>query len=311
MYKKVMRIQLSFEIEHLWSPRNTFFFSGVGNPYVLVKDNETSQHIGITETVWKAIDSSFCTPIYIEFPSRSESPYVTICVYDNYGNQNEERHVENAGSKSGDSLVGEYLLDLSEFKSDIDNGGFGFKKVVLDKSEKVWNARENSDSKQPTLTVCGHQSSRTDERILLQFRGLGIKNVEKGVFSLTRTDPFFVIKKKHTYAAEGRTCWQTIYQSKYFKNHLNPVWERFTLNLEQLCDGDFSKDLQIEVWDFESAKNKFVGKLRNDINLEILMTKLSIKGNADRKNALRLVEEDDGFDTDTAGEIIVLKAEMV
>lgn len=98
------------------------------------------------------------------------------------------------------------------------------------------------------------------------------------------------------------------------------MWQEATINLEQLCDGDLNKPLQIELWDYEdNGKNRIVAKLKDKLTLNILMSKSeNLRGNADRRKALALEEckeykiyqKREIVELLPAGEIIVLKAQL-
>merc|ERR1712165_39585 len=141
------------------------------------------------------------------------------------------------------------------------------------------------------LKIYGHESQENKSTFSLWFRALGVKNVEKGFFNLSRTDPLFIISKKHESPTHG-VHWQAVYQSAHILDHLNPLWkEEQNINLEQLCDGDLDKMLQIEIWDYESTgKNRLVGVLKEELSLRQLLQRKAIKGNADRTNALEIIE---------------------
>ena len=135
---------------------------------------------------------------------------------------------------------------------------------------------------------------------------------------MTRTDPYFIITKKHVY--EGSTNehdnydehWQAVYKSKHIDNHINPVWEPFDVSFEQLCSSDVKKELQIEIWDFEeNGVNRMVGKLRDPTDLNGLLEKKSKRGNADKSVALEIVEVEANGDLTNipAGLVVVLEAE--
>ena len=152
-----------------------------------------------------------------------------------------------------------------------------------------------------SLKICGHESTKSYEEKTLRLRGLKIKNVEKGFLNLDKTDPFFVILKKLTRniidlrngQKQEQEHWQAVYQSEVISKHLNPLWERSVpINLEQLCDGDTDKHLQIEIWDYEdNGKNRLVAKLESTKTwTELQDMGEGLRGNADRTKELKLVE---------------------
>ncbi len=137
---------------------------------------------------------------------------------------------------------------------------------------------------------------------------------------MTRTDPLFIIAKKHSYEGDADVAdgykehWQAVYQSEHKDDHLNPVWKSFNISREQICDGDEHKLLQFEIWDYEeNGKNRIVGKLKEPLNLEELLERKALNGNADKRRALEIVEVDsEGNQTSIPGGlVVVLQAEKM
>eukprot|EP01083_Nonionella_stella_P202492 739729_1 len=319
-----MRIQLSFELDNLMNTRKGWFSSSKErtSPYVLIVDHNDRVKIGKTETAWNSLRTKFTTPIYIEKEDILDSPFVRVYVYDNVQEQpkrkeqtkqsfqNLERSLEEAGSRSGDVRICEHLLDLSQFNNEIKKGSFGLKKLIINDGYANEIGGENMSS-EPELNICGIQSMESSQLMELQFRALGVRNVEKGLFNLTRTDPLVVISKKHLYEAENKMHWQAVYKSEHVIDHLNPLWESSKVNLEQLCDGDYEKKLRLEIWDYEeSGKNVLVGRMEDELTLTELMEKKALRGNADKTYALNTVRAD-RHESDSSGLIIVLKADLL
>lgn len=104
-----------------------------------------------------------------------------------------------------------------------------------------------------------------------------------------------------------------MYESEYIYDHLNPLWDSFIINFEQLCDGDLEKSLQIELWDYETnGKNRLVAVVESsDITLnKLIECSEGLRGNADRRKALALVKPNESVESVPAGELIVLKAKF-
>lgn len=234
-----------------------------------------------------------------------------------------KRSLDEMGTGSSDVLLCEHTLDLSEFGAEILKGSFGMKEMKFFDGEVIAKRSEDEFKNLSHLTICGHKSEKilknTRPKINLQFRALRIKNVEKGYFNLQRTDPYYTITKKHYFVNEAKTHWQRVYKSKYIVDHLNPLWDPTgELDLELLCDGNYKKELCIELWDYdESGKDVLVAKTKEDdvLTLETLIQKASMgMGNADKKKAFEMVVVEKfqkvGMDQ-SAGHLIVLKADEV
>jgi len=54
--------------------------------------------------------------------------------------------------------------------------------------------------------------------------------------------------------------WNMVYRSETLNNNQNPLWAPFTVNLMQLCGGNFESVFKIEVWDNDVHSNHdFIG----------------------------------------------------
>jgi hypothetical protein len=106
------------------------------------------------------------------------------------------------------------------------------------------------------------EAARVNYGVLrLKLQGAKLKNVD-GIFS--KSDPFFVLNSQ-TNDAGGRT-WHPVYRSEVVKNNLNPTWKEIVVSVEKLCDGDKSRPIQIEVWDWEkSGKHQAMGKCETTV----------------------------------------------
>lgn len=147
----------------------------------------------------------------------------------------------------------------------------------------------------------------------MQLRGLDIKNTEPGLFGLGRSDPFFEILRKSTDRTTGRVYgWNPVYRSEHIDDHLNPYWEKFSIDLEALCFCDLSWPIRIDVLDHEDdSHHHVIGHYETTV--AELMDAISIRGNADREQALSLKRPGDiesGPSGKIAGLVVVLHAEI-
>lgn len=98
----------------------------------------------------------------------------------------------------------------------------------------------------------------------------------------------------------------TIYRSKHINDHLNPFWDEFTLDLEELCYGDLAWPLKITIFDHNQVRRHLeIGHF--ETCLQELAGRISVRGNADRERAFEIAREGH---TKTRGLIVVLKVEL-
>jgi Ca2+-dependent lipid-binding protein len=98
----------------------------------------------------------------------------------------------------------------------------------------------------------------------------------------------------------------TIYRSENIQNHLNPFWEPFSIDLEELCYCNLEWPLKISVFDWEaSGKHRRIGEF--EVTTQKLMERVAIKGNADREQAFDLMLDEKA---QLKGLVCVLTAEL-
>lgn len=99
-------------------------------------------------------------------------------------------------------------------------------------------------------------STSESGKILLQLRGIGLKNVQ----TLGRTScPFFELYRKIDSPTGAK--WISVYRSNALRGDLNPLWTGTTLDLEATCNGDLDRAMKLVVWDHrKSGKHKQMGE---------------------------------------------------
>ena len=91
------------------------------------------------------------------------------------------------------------------------------------------------------------------------------------------------------------------------KDHLNPLWDKFTVSLEELCYCDVAWPLRISVYDYNrNGKHVEIGGF--ETTLQELSQRVAIRGNADRERAFEISQEDRNSAAATQGLIVVLEA---
>ena len=86
------------------------------------------------------------------------------------------------------------------------------------------------------------------------------------------SDPYFTISSE---SSDGQS--ELVYRSEVIKNNLNPRWRPFQLDMLKLCNGDYNKRLNFQVYDYDSiGSHDFIGsfissmqQLQNDKSNEL------------------------------------------
>lgn len=101
-----------------------------------------------------------------------------------------------------------------------------------------------------------------------------------------------------------------MFRSQYINDHLNPLWDEFTLSLEELCYGDVNWPMKVTVYDYNrNGVHKEIGVFETSIHE--MSQRVAIRGNADREVAFELLKEDSNTNTaKTSGLVVVLQTEI-
>merc|ERR1712038_231896 len=95
------------------------------------------------------------------------------------------------------------------------------------------------------------------ERIKLQL--MGYKLDSKDTFG--KSDPYYTLYKK---MSNGQ--WSLVYTSEVIKNNANPKWTGMDKPITELCNGDYDRDLKIEVFDYDSSgENDLIGEFTTNL----------------------------------------------
>ncbi len=161
-----------------------------------------------------------------------------------------------------------------------------------------------------SLIIHAHEFAKGEDEgsVEFQFRAMDVKNIDRGFLRLNSTDPFFEISKKYSDPIAGLSKWIPVARSDYKKDHLNPYWDPFKIDLEELCNCDLKNLVKISLYDWEnSQKHKLVGSV--EITVDKLIKRKTSRGNADKESAIKIRSTEDGTRGPVAY-LVVLKADL-
>ena len=232
---RVTRVQLSLHAQRL--PNVAGAFKGTSDPYAIVTllagdPRDKPKVLGKTEVIKNTLSPHWTTTFTLDYefgkPAR-----INIGVYDEVRKAKVDKPMGSAVFEIGDILGSRGGIKAKKFK----NGGTVFARV----------------EKAPE-----HHAGTFD----CTLRGVKLKNVD-GMFN--KSDPFFEISR--LIQSAGGPSWQPVYRSKHVDNDLNPKWQPFTIDVNQLCDGDLNKAILVTVWDWEkSGKHTPMGSFETTVN---------------------------------------------
>mmetsp|Transcript_1969 Transcript_1969/g.4851 ORF Transcript_1969/g.4851 Transcript_1969/m.4851 type:complete len:356 (-) Transcript_1969:212-1279(-) len=276
----LQRFQLSLRAENL--PNTSFFRTA--SPYATVEivgGPQDGTVLGQTEVIKKSLSPDWCEILFLETSANIHMP-LRVTLWD----------------QRGDDSLPPISMATAEFEAT----------AVYQSPGKT---QTDSIGKRGKLHIHIEESFVGDLRgkLKLQLRGLDMKNVEPGPFGLGRSDPFFEIAKKNADHHIATVNWNVVYRSEHIDNNLNPYWDPTVIDLEKLCFGQADWPLKISVWDHNSNGNHvLIGEF--ETNLPHMQERISIKGNADRDQAV-LLGQQVKTNNKTYGLLVVLKAEIL
>lgn len=107
------------------------------------------------------------------------------------------------------------------------------------------------------VTVRGESVAQTRDVFTCSFHGEGLPRKNGwGVFA--KSDPYMQISRKY----EDGT-YSPVWKSPHIANTINPVWNSNRIHMMPLCNGDITRELQIDLFDYDpSGDHKPMGSFR-------------------------------------------------
>ncbi|XP_018102043.1 copine-5 isoform X2 [Xenopus laevis] len=144
--------------------------------------------------------------------------------------------VGSAGSRLEKSLIiGQTAPNSRSGRStqSMSNGGIPSKKcgVIIISAEELSNCRDIA-----TVQFSAHKLDKKD------FFG--------------KSDPFMVF-----YRSNEDGTYTICHKTEYVKNTLSPVWQKFSIPVRGLCNGDYDRTIKVEVYDWDrDGSHDFIGE---------------------------------------------------
>ncbi|KAG0203302.1 Copine-8 [Mortierella sp. GBA30] len=182
------------------------------------------ESIGKTEMILNKLECEFVKSIIIDYRFESVQPIrFTVVDVDN----------RNDPSWTAQELIGHFDTEVG--------------KIVGSRGRTLAGRLEHPqrrNSHRGTVIISAEEQSQSKR--VIKFNIEATKLAKKGLFS---SDPssFFIIHR-----ASENGVFSPIYQSAVMRSKSNPIWAEFTMKEIQLCNGDPSRQLKIEVKKFKS-----------------------------------------------------------
>lgn len=317
-----MRVQVSLRAENLgnialgrWrgkrsNPYATLQFADHGHGSGAIALGKTEVILGNLDPHWTQIftiehdESKSWTPLRVTIFDCRTPPSFLSSAHAHEGSDSllsdSIPRLPSLGHASSDPMMGEVdvevgeILDVDgqEVKLELNEGGCIYVHITesVEPNQRKGSARTSAG----TIFAC-------------QVRGLDFENIEAGIFGLGAIDPYFELSKKYCHPSSGIQRWQCIYRSEHIPNIINPLWSAFDIELEKLCHANLQTELKLAVWDKQGGRlhDRFIGDV--ETNVSWLMECVTKGGNANREDALCILDEE----MNESGKIVVLRADLV
>ncbi|KAL9644301.1 hypothetical protein ABK040_005762 [Willaertia magna] len=207
---------------------------------------------GRTEVVKDNLNPSFNKTFVLDYKFEEIQP-LTFRVYD----------IDNGTSSlNDDDFLGQLDVKLAEIVS-----ASNFSRPLKDRYGKPMG--------HSTLNIRVEERSGRQDVIHLGFRG---ENLPRKDF-LGKSDPYYIIQKQ-----VNNNQWVDVVKSEVIMNDLNPSWGAGQVNVQRLCNGDYSLPLRILVFDWDKhSSHDFIGLII--VNLQ------QLKEAYERRTPLVLIDD--------------------
>jgi len=251
----------------------------IGNPYAVVKkiSNDDEIILGRTEEIEDTLNPRWSTPIDIETDDDDDSSTpLRVIIYD------------DSSTSSQKILLAEATFNLISV-----HAGEGHTLLLNDDRIRVTVLESIMGSDRGIMNI--------------QFRLLDVKNIESGLLGLGKSDPFVEIEKYSTSEIKDNNDedddddenndtsnpnhWLLAYRTEQIMDNLNPVFDEFRIDTEKLCFCNMTWPIRLVIYDWQSnGKHRPIGYTIPLTIEEIRNECISLNGNADRSNAVRIID---------------------
>jgi hypothetical protein len=148
---------------------------------------------------------------------------------------------------SGNEFLGQILVELAAILAT--NGGTYRQKLTTGGR----HARRFGGE----LLIRAEELSSNKQIALMSFSA---SNLDKKDF-MGKSDPYLVISK-----ANSDGSFSVVHKTEVIKNNINPQWRPFNIRLQQLCSGDYERNLKIDCFDWdENSAHDLIGSFTTNL----------------------------------------------
>lgn len=130
--------------------------------------------------------------------------------------------------------------------------------IVSSPGKQFISIIKDGPSKKGQFVIIAEEVSGCNDLCKMQFSAKGLD--KKDTFG--KSDPFFIISRQ-----TGNAQWTVVFQSEVIKNTLNPNWKATSMAVRELCNGDYDRQLKVDVYDWDdNSDNDLIGSFTTTLN---------------------------------------------
>jgi len=130
--------------------------------------------------------------------------------------------------------------------------------IVSSPGKQFISIIKDGPSKKGQFVIIAEEVSGCNDLCKMQFSAKGLD--KKDTFG--KSDPFFIISRQ-----TGNAQWTVVFQSEVIKNTLNPNWKATSMAVRELCNGDYGRQLKVDVYDWDdNSDNDLIGNFTTTLN---------------------------------------------
>mmetsp|Transcript_21174 Transcript_21174/g.60443 ORF Transcript_21174/g.60443 Transcript_21174/m.60443 type:complete len:609 (-) Transcript_21174:327-2153(-) len=225
------------------------------------------QVVGRTDVVFNNLNPQWSTVIFLEGYKFGVPYYIEVGVFDfnaKYAGTSEKE------MQRKDALSNVDIVSDAASRVLLRNGQFPHKVMgtALFEVGEILGSRGNVGAKslQSGGAVYSHiercPENGAQGKLQLQLRGIRLKNTQKFPFT---SCPYYEMLRKVDRPTGAK--WVKVYQSNVARNDLSPTWNKVTLDIEAICNGDLNRAMKIVIWDHRrSGKHKHMGEFETTVH---------------------------------------------
>ncbi|PRP81401.1 hypothetical protein PROFUN_11022 [Planoprotostelium fungivorum] len=109
------------------------------------------------------------------------------------------------------------------------------------------------------LIVTSEEIREFGHTVKMRFEGAGLDRKD----FLGKSDPYLLINRRQSDAQ----LYTAVYRTEVIKNTLDPTWREFEMEVQNICNGNMARELNVQVFDWNRAtQHEIIGSFKTTLN---------------------------------------------